>query len=210
MRYLPRHGEIHGFAAVGQFACEDNGDGVRGVAISGANADAPVLRRGFVADVVQRVHLFDGRRICHAGAGDAAVCLAVGGEVPLIFACAAEELVFAAAEVECVEGGRGFLPPDGFGVGGEVHSGHAVAVEGQPRVVSGKLGGGGLAVFQSSFGTFAEVCRNCVTEAAVAVGIQSERCAVRIFEVEAVQVSGKLGFEVGRGLLFGGAQGAFL
>ena len=122
-------------------ACEDDGDGVRGVAVGGANADAPVLRCGFVADVVQRVHLFDGRRICHAGASDAAVCLAVGGEVPLIFACAAEELVFAAAEVECVEGGRGFLPPDGFGVGSEVHSGHAVAVEGQPRVVSGKLGG---------------------------------------------------------------------
>ena len=130
--------------------------------------------------------------------------------MPLIFACAAEELVFAAAEVECVEGGRGFLPPDGFGVGGEVHGGYAVAIEGQPRVVSGKLGGGGLAVFQSSFGTFAEVCRNCVTEVAVAVSIQSERCTVRVFEVEAVQVGGKLGFEVGRGLLFGGAQGAFL
>ena len=91
VRYLPRHGEIHGFAAVGQFACEDDGDGVRGVAVGGANADAPVLRRGFIADVVQRVHLFDGHRICHAGAGDAAVCLAVGGEVPLIFAGAAEE-----------------------------------------------------------------------------------------------------------------------
>ena len=114
VRYLPRHGENHGFSAISQFACEDDSDGVRGVAVGGANADAPVLGHGFVADVVQRVHLFDGRRICHAGAGDAAVCLAVGGEVPLIFACAAGELVFAAAEVECVEGGRGFLPPDGF------------------------------------------------------------------------------------------------
>ena len=111
VRYLPRHGEIHGFAAVGQFACEDDGDGVRGVAISGANADAPVLRRGFVADVVQRVHLFDSRRICHAGASDAAVCLAIGGEVPFVFAGAAEELVFAAAEVECVEAGGIFCRP---------------------------------------------------------------------------------------------------
>ena len=77
------------------------------------------------------------------------MCLAVGGEVPLIFARAAEELVFAAAEVECVEGGWGFLPPDGFGVGSEVHSGHAVAIEGQPRVLGGNFHaqGGELGVF---------------------------------------------------------------
>lgn len=37
--------------------------------------------------------------------------------------------------------GRDFLPPDGFGVGGEVHSGHALTVEGQPGVFGGELGG---------------------------------------------------------------------
>ena len=107
---------------------------MRGVAVFGADADAPVLRHGFFADVGERVHFFHRHPAGAARAFDRAVCRAVGGEVARILVGVAKELVFAAGEVKRVEGGRGFLPPHRFGVGGEVHVFDVVAVDGEPRV----------------------------------------------------------------------------
>ena len=138
VRHAPRHRHVHVFAAVAQFGGEDGSDGVRGVAVFGADADAPVHRRGFVIKVVQRVHHFYRVGVCLARALDRAVCRAVGGEVARVLVRVAKELVFAAREVKRVEGGRGFLPPHRFGVGDEIYFfdvvAGEVAVDGQPRV----------------------------------------------------------------------------
>ena len=69
------------------------------VAIVSADADSPVLRQVYAwfADVVERVHDFNGFFICDFGVGGGIVLHGERGKVAFVDGIGAEELVFACA-----------------------------------------------------------------------------------------------------------------
>ena len=85
--------------------------------VVGADADAPVLRQVHArfADVVERVHDFDGFFICDFGVGGGVVLHGERGEVAFIDGIGAEELVSPVLKSTPSKAG-GVLAAGGFGV----------------------------------------------------------------------------------------------
>ena len=166
MRYVPRQCEVHPFAAVLQLGSEDGGYGQRGIAISSANADTPMLWCGVAANVVHRVHQLHRLRVGQGGLRIGAVLVGEGGEVLFVGGGGAKQLVFAAAQIQRIESGRGLLAAGGAGIGGKVHGYHLAVADSEP-VTAAQV----FTCIQLALGGAAQEGGNIVFEAAVTLRI---------------------------------------
>lgn len=142
------------------------------------------------ADVVERVHDFDGFFVRDFGVGGGIVLHGERGEVAFIDGIVAEKLVFARAQIYTVKGGRCFLAAGGFGVGIEIDGNDFAVADGQPSAVAQVF-----ARIELDLGGLGEQAGNMVFKAAVALGIQRQGFAFGGFQVQAVEIGRVQRFE---------------
>ena len=136
------------------------------VSIGRANADTPMLWCGVAANVVHRVHQLHRLRVGQGGLRIGTVLVGESGEVLLVGGGGAEQLVFAAAQIQRIESGRGFLAAGGTGIGGKVHGTHFTVADSEP-VAAAQV----FACIQLALGRAAQEGGNIVFEAAVALRV---------------------------------------